>query len=231
MKGMIKEWSEEDRPREKLKGKGGGALTTSELIAILLRTGNNGANAVEVASQLLELGDGSLRRIASFPIEHITSVAGIGETKAIVLMAAFELGKRFMEESVREEAAIYNSIGAASLMRPVLAPLDHEECWVIYLNRANRIIARECISKGGTSTAAIDIKRVVKKSVERLASGIILFHNHPSGSCKPSNVDCRYTASLKDALKLLEIDLIDHIIVGGGEFYSFSDSGSTPWPS
>ena len=219
----IKEWRQEERPREKMLERGSMALTDAELLAILLRTGNNEKSALGLARELLEGADNSLRNISNYSCDLITRISGIGPAKAVSLMAAVEIGRRAMVPQGGSEIVITDAKSALDVMAPLLAHLDHEECWALFLSRANRIIARERISVGGSVATVIDVKLVVKRAVERLASGIILIHNHPSGNAVPGEKDRRATQSLKKAAALLDIDLIDHIIVAGNKYFSFCE--------
>lgn len=220
----IKELCKDDRPREKMLEKGADALSNAELIAILLRTGTREKNAVETARDLLAQNDGKVSVLASTAIERLCSIRGIGKGKAVTLAAAFELGKRqSIEENGNKKFRIASPRDAYRVLLPILKNLDVEECWVIYLNKGNYILGKEMISRGGMESTVIDNKLIIRKILEKKASGIILAHNHPSGTALPSVPDITQTKLLQKALKTCEIDLVDHIIIGGGEYYSFSD--------
>ncbi|MBP5506142.1 MAG: DNA repair protein RadC [Bacteroidales bacterium] len=219
----IKEWRQEDRPREKMLERGVDALTDAELLAILLRTGSSDCSAVDLARRLLDLSGNSLRGVSNYSLDRITAIKGIGKAKAVTLMAAFEAGRRSLYAGKDSDTVITDAMDVVRLMTPLLAPLDHEECWVIFLNRNNRIITKERLSSGGVSSTVIDVKMVVKRAVEKLASGIILVHNHPGGKPRPGKKDVEETNELHRAAALLDIKLLDHIIMAGDRYFSFSE--------
>ena len=223
MNKNIKEWREEDRPREKMLSKGCTSLTAAELIAILIRSGSVDKSAVDTAQEVLDIAEGRLCNLARMDCSQLQKVNGIGQAKALSIMAAAELGRRIAAEPAEAMPAIRDSKAIAAMMIPLLSGLQHEECWVLYLNRANRLVGKECISKGGISATVIDIKMIVRRAVDRLASGIILVHNHPSGNCQPGRNDIDETAALREAAAYFDISLIDHLIIAGNKYYSFSD--------
>ena len=223
MKGKsIKDWRLEERPREKMLQRGESALTDAELLAILLRTGSNATSAVDLARELLEAAGDTLCNLAAFSIDKMTSVKGIGRAKAITLKAAFEAGRRSMDRG-EAERTITGARDVVEYMKPLLVHLDHEECWVIFLNRKNRVIGRERLSVGGVSATVIDVKMVVRRAVEKLAGNIILVHNHPSGSPRPGKSDIQNTSALLKAASALDISLLDHVILAGNRYYSFGE--------
>ncbi len=223
MNKNIKEWREEDRPREKMLSKGCASLTAAELIAILIRSGSIEKSAVDTAREVLGLAGDRLGNLARMNPEQLQKVSGIGQAKALSIMAAAELGRRIAAEPAEPMPAIKDSKVIAAMMIPLLGGLQHEECWVLYLNRANRLTGKECISKGGISATVMDIKMIVRRAVDRLASGIILVHNHPSGNCLPGRNDIEETAALREAAAYFDISLVDHLIIAGNKYYSFSD--------
>ena len=223
MKKNIKEWREEERPREKMLSKGCGSLTASELIAILIRSGSAEKTAVDTAEELIELAGGSLGELSRMTPEQLKHINGIGEAKALSIIAAAELGRRISVEKPDRQKVIKDSGAIAEMMIPLLNGQQHEECWVLYLNKANRLIGKEHISQGGISTTVIDIKMIVRHAVDRLASGLIIVHNHPSGDCRPGKNDIAETSALREAATYFDICLIDHIIVAGNNYYSFFD--------
>ena len=223
MKNSIKTWDEEERPREKLMHKGAAALTNAELLAILLRAGNRETSAVDLARELLASCEGSLSRLAGRNIHQMKSLCGIGMAKAAAVQAAFELARRMEAEIPADEFTIRSADTVARMMTPLLGALPHEECWVLYLNRARKYVGREKISAGGQASTVIDIKIIVKKAVERLASGIILVHNHPSGNPAPGENDRAQTDALRKALAVFDIGLVDHVIIGKKKYFSFSE--------
>lgn len=219
----IKQWREEERPREKMLSKGCSALTTAELIAILIRSGSISRTAVDTAGDILELAGNRLSNLSRLNVEQLCSIAGIGEAKALSVMAAAELGRRIAGEQPAAMPLISSPRDIAGIMVPLLKGLEHEECWVLYLNRANRLISKEKMSMGGVSSTVMDIRTILRRAVDKVASGIVLVHNHPSGNSTPGRTDIEQTAALREASALLDISLIDHIVVAGNSYYSFSD--------
>lgn len=223
----IKELSLDERPREKMMEKGAAALSNAELLAIMLRTGTGGMNAVETARELLGSCDNRINEVAAMSVERLCRTKGIGPGKAVCVAAAFELGRRCAEESAKEvRRSISSPRTAARILAPNMRDLDHEECWVLFLNRANHLLGKERITVGSGDSTLIDIRTIIRKAIEKKASGIILAHNHPSGSPAPGKADIEETRRLKKALNTCDIALIDHIIVTANAFYSFSDEVS-----
>jgi len=221
----IKDLAEDDRPREKMERKGASSLSDAELIAILLRVGNASETAVDVAQRLLGQVNNSLNELARLSLHQLTRIKGIGRTKAITILAALELGRRRNAEGPINRERIFSSRSVIDLFQPVLADLPHEEFWVLLLNKSNRIIDRIKVSQGGVGGTVVDPKLVLKHAVERLASAVIVVHNHPSGNPQPSDKDLALTEKLKNAAQLFDITLLDHVIVTDGECYSFADNG------
>lgn len=214
----------DDRPREKLLDKGPSALSNAELLAIMIRTGTGKMNAVDVARTLLNKADGRLNEVADMPVEKLCSVCGVGRSKAAAISAAFELGRRCaLELTVRDKAPVSSPKTVFRMMLPLLKGLDHEECWVIFLNRANYVLGKERMSVGGLESTVMDIKAILRRALDRKASGVILVHNHPSGSALPGQADIRQTGVLKKALQTCEISLIDHVVIAEDSWYSFAD--------
>ena len=201
--------------------RGASALTSAELLAILLRTGTDEKSALDLARELLQGSGNSLHDLSNCSLESLMAVKGVGSAKAVTLMAAFEAGRRSLVAGKDTDRTIYDARSALEVITPLIGHLDHEECWVLFLNRNNRLIAKERLSSGGVNATVFDVKMVVKRAVEKLASGIILIHNHPGGNPMPSKADRRRTAELRKAAEVLDIALLDHIIVGGDKFYSF----------
>ena len=230
MKTMkIKDLCHDERPREKMMSKGAEALSNAELLAILLRTGTGGQNVVETAQKLLGMAGGKLSDLSEMPATKMCSICGIGSSKAITVSAARERGKRAaIEASNMERVSITGPEMVFNRILPRLKSLKHEECWVMYLNRANYIIATEKASSGGLEATVVDIKIIVRNAIEKLASSIILIHNHPSGNPTPGTADISLTGKLKKALETFDISLIDHIIVCDDRYYSFSDERIVP---
>ena len=221
----IKEWSHQERPREKMVIRGPRSLDNSELLAILIRSGGLNDTAVDVARKLLSRANNSLSVLSSFNLEQLTEIENIGPTKALSIMAAFELASRMVGEVREEQPQITSSSIVAKILSPVFNNLSHEECWVFYLNRSNKLIYKECISTGGISATVIDVRIIIKRAVEKLASSLIISHNHPSGNPFPGEHDKKQTRTLKEAATIFDISLLDHIIIAGDKYFSFADEG------
>lgn len=222
----IKAWAEEDRPREKLLLKGKSALSDAELIAILLRTGVTGNSALDIAKKILHKVNGDLNELGKLSVSDLKKMEkGLGDTKSITIVAALELGRRRQSSEVREKPIIRTSRDSFDFIYPEIADLKHEEFYVLYLNRRNQVIASKNISSGGVSGTVADIKIILKHAIELLASGIVAVHNHPSGNLQPSEADKKLTGNIKDAARLLDIHLIDHLIIGEKSYLSFADEG------
>lgn len=220
----LKELSLDERPREKLLSKGPDSLSNSELLAILLRTGTGRMNVIDLAREILKSAGGKLNEVASMSTERLCDIGGVGPTKAVTLAAAFELGRRCGSESIIDSrTAISSAKTVFRMMLPLLKGLDHEECWVLYLNRANYLIAKEKISSGGLDSTTLDCRTIARKALERKATGLIIVHNHPSGSALPGQADIQSTRQLSTALKTFDIPLLDHVIIAESSYYSFSD--------
>jgi DNA repair protein RadC len=221
----ILSWAEEDRPREKLLLKGKAALSDAELLAILLGSGTVSVSAVELGKQILGSVENNLNSLAKLSVKDLERFKGIGEAKAITIVAALELGRRRKEAELPQKQQITSSKAVFNLMQSHLMDLMHEEFWVILLNRANIVIKKVQISTGGLSGTVADPKLIFKTALEHLASSVILVHNHPSGNLKPSQADKDLTQKLKQAGQLLEIPVLDHIIIAEKHYFSFADEG------
>lgn len=221
----IKHWSEEDQPREKLMLKGKSVLSNAELVAILIGSGNTESSAVELSKQILESVNHNLAELSKKNIHDLIKFKGIGEAKAIAIIAALELGRRRKETECVDKTKIGSSKDAYNYMYSSLADLSHEEFWVLFLNRANMVIKKDRISIGGLSGTVADVRMIFKMAVETLSCGIILVHNHPSGSKEASEVDKKLTQKLKEAGKLLDVPVLDHLIFTDAGYYSFADEG------
>lgn len=220
----LKELCLDDRPREKMLEKGPGSLSNAELLAIMIRTGTGKMNVVDVARTLLQEAEGRLNAIADMPLEKLCSVSGIGKTKAVTIAAAFELGRRSaLELVVRDKVSVNSPKVVFRMMLPLLRGLDHEECWAIFLNRANYVLGKERMSVGGLESTVVDVKAILRRALDRKATGVILVHNHPSGSALPGQADIRQTGILKKALQTCEINLLDHVVIAEDSWYSFAD--------
>jgi DNA repair protein RadC len=221
----IKQWAEDDRPREKLLLKGRTSLSDAELIAILIATGTREESAVDLAKRILALAQNNLNLLGKCSVKDLQKVKGIGEAKAISIVAALELGRRRKQETLLSPQKIASSAEAYMLFEPLISDLPSEEFWVLLLNRANKIIHYKKVSEGGVSGTVVDAKIIFKYALEHLASCIMLCHNHPSGSPEPSEADKYLTKNIRAAAGVLQITLLDHIIIGQNTYFSFADSG------
>lgn len=221
----IKAWKEEDRPREKMLTRGRQYLSDAELIAILLSSGNREETAVGLAQRILEHFEHNLNTLGKSTLKQLMQFKGIGEAKAISIMAAMELSRRRQLTSIKERPQVRTSRDAYQAIAPLLADLPQEQFWILLLNRANRIIGRQMISAGGISGTVVDAKVIFKKALEVSASSIVLCHNHPSGNAVPSQADIDITRKLKTAGTTLDITVLDHLIVCDQAYYSFADEG------
>ncbi len=221
----IKDWALEDRPREKLLGKGINSLTDAELIAILIGSGNRNESAVELAKKILKEVKNNLNELGKLTVEDLMASKGIGEAKAVTIIAALELGRRRKQADIMEKKKISGSKDVFEFFQPVLADIPYEEFWILLLNRSNKIIEKFKISQGGISGTVIDVRMILKNAIEKLASSIILCHNHPSGNLQPSEADKKITTKLKDAARIMDMQVLDHLIITDSSFYSFADEG------
>ncbi|MFN8255347.1 MAG: DNA repair protein RadC [Bacteroidales bacterium] len=221
----ITDWAPEDRPREKLLSKGIQSLTDAELLAIIIGSGNTEETAVELCKRILNDVSNNLNELGKFTITGLQEYKGIGEAKAISIVAALELGKRRKISEILDKKQISSSKDAFELFVSIIGDLPYEEFWIIYLNRSNKITGKEKISQGGISGTVIDNRIILKNALERLASGIIICHNHPSGNRQPSKQDLEITKKLSEAAKLFDINLLDHIIIANHDYLSFADEG------
>jgi len=221
----IKQWAEEDRPREKLMLKGRHALSDAELIAILIGSGTAESSAVEIARSILQNVHDNLMELGRLTISDLEKYKGVGPARAITITAALELGKRRNESVSIEKAMIRRSEDAYTMFKTAMGDQPYEEFWILLLNRANRLLRKCCISEGGISGTVVDPKKIFKIALDHHASAIILGHNHPSGNTKPSESDIRITNKILEAGKVLEVSVLDHIIVTDDSFFSFSDQG------
>lgn len=221
----ILSWAEEDRPREKLMLKGRAALSDAELIAILIGSGTVSLSAVDVAKGLMNSVGNNINQLARQGIKDLTKNKGIGEAKAITIMAALELGRRRTDLLQNQRRQIKSSVDIYNEMKPHLMDKSHEEFWVVMLNRANEVIKSVAVSVGGISGTICDPKIVFKHALENTASGIVLVHNHPSGQLKASQADINLTIQLKQAGQILDLPVLDHVIFTDKGFLSFLDDG------
>jgi DNA repair protein RadC len=223
----IKDWAEEDRPREKLMLKGAQVLSDAELIAILIGSGNNEESAVELSRRILSAAKNNLNDLGKFTIDDLVSgFKGIGEAKAITIIAALELGRRRKLAEIQKGHQIKCSEDIFNLFQPVLSDLPHEEFWLLLLNRSNTVIHKTKISQGGIVGTVVDVRIILKLALEKLATGIAVCHNHPSGNLFPSTSDVETTRKLREACQTVDIAFLDHLIVSGNKYYSFADEGT-----
>ncbi len=221
----IKYWKEDDRPREKLILKGKIALSDAELVAILIGSGNKENSAVELSKKILQSINNNLNALGKLTVEDLIKFKGIGEAKAISIITALELGRRRRLEVALEKPKITSSKSVFEVMQPIIGELSHEEFWIIYLNNANKIQLKTQMSKGGITGTLVDARLVFKRALELSATSLILCHNHPSGTLKPSNSDISLTNKIKKGGGVLDIKILDHIIVTENSYFSFADKG------
>jgi len=221
----IKAWAEEDRPREKLNAQGRRALSDAELIAILIGSGSRNESAVELSKRILHHYDNDLNKLGRTSIIELSKFKGIGEAKAISIIAALELGRRRGDAESKPPEVIVGSKSAYQLLRRHLVDLPHEEFWLLLLSRSNKLISKELISKGGLSGTLADPKIIFHIALQHQASSVILAHNHPSNNLKPSQQDIELTKKLHQAGKILDIGVLDHLIITDDGYLSFADEG------
>ena len=224
-KYSIKKWAKDDRPREKLLFKGATVLSNSELIAILINHGSKEKSAVELAQEILRIGKDNLNEVGKLSVKELMKIKGIGEAKAISIVAAMELGRRSQATAYREKTAISSSTDVANYLQTLLKDYKHEVFAVLFLNRSNKINHFQIISEGGITGTVADPRIILKKALEEDAVSIILCHNHPSGSLKPSKADEELTFKIKEAAKYFDIKVLDHLIVSDDGYFSFADEG------
>ncbi len=222
-KKTLKDWSAEDKPREKMLLKGVQTLSDAELIAILIGSGNKDMTAVDLAREILIDNKSNLNSLAKLSINELMTYKGIGEAKAITIVAALELGKRRNSSELMSNPLITSPKDIFDYMYPILGDLNHEEFWVIFLNQANKIIGRKKIGQGGINKTTVDIRLIMKQAIENLTISIILCHNHPSGNLNASDADILITQKINEAAKTLDIKLLDHLIISYNKYLSFSD--------
>lgn len=221
----IKEWAVEDRPREKLLRLGPRSLSDAELLAILIGSGNLTETAVELSRRILASVNNDLNELGRMGIDYLLNFKGIGEVKALSIMAAVELGKRRSDAGVAEKKKITCSSDAARYFMPMLSELGHEEFWILLLDRGNKIIGSHKISQGGIAGTLIDVRLILKNALEKAAVSVILCHNHPSGTMEASDADLKITGKIKKAAELMDISVLDHIIIGQNRYLSLADEG------
>jgi len=221
----IKNWSIDDRPREKMQAKGAIALSNSELLAILINNGNKDKSALEIAKDVMALGQNNLNELGKLSLQDLQKLKGIGIAKAITIAAALELGRRRQASELLFKTVVRTSGEIASYLKAVLKDYSHEVFAVVFLNRANKIISFQIISTGGLTGTVADPRVILKKAIEAEACSIVLSHNHPSGSLRPSRADEELTQKIKIAATYIDIKVVDHIIVSDEGYFSFADEG------
>lgn len=221
----IKNWSVEDRPREKLMKQGIQYLSNTELLALIIGSGTKEMNAVELARMILLSAKNNLNDLGKLSVEELVKVKGIGVAKAITLVAALELGSRRGKSYSDEKVIIKNSQTAFDILQPKIGDLEHEEFWIVVMNRAHKVLDTMKISQGGITGTVIDTRIILKYAIDKRATSLIVSHNHPSGNRKPSEADINITKKIKNAAALMDITLLDHIIVADKSYFSFADEG------
>jgi DNA repair protein RadC len=219
----IKNWNQDDQPREKLRDKGKAALSDAELVAILIGSGSRNESAVALCKRILASVDNNLSELGKLSIKQLMAFKGIGEAKAITIAAALELGRRRRGGEALEKKKITSSASVFEFMQPIIGELPHEEFWIVYLNNSNKVIQKNQLSKGGITGTLVDVRLALKTALEVGATGIILTHNHPSGTLKPSEADKQLTFKLNTAAKSLDIKVLDHLIITEKAYFSFAD--------
>ena len=221
----IKYWAEDDRPREKLSLKGKSVLSDAELLAILIGSGSRNESAVELCKRILASVNNNLNALGKLSIQQLCEFKGIGEAKAIAIIAALEMGRRRKIEDVAEVLKITSSRATFNIMHPIIGELTHEEFWVLFLNNSMKVLYKSLLSKGGISGTVVDLRIIFKMAFENNATSIILVHNHPSGSLKPSAADIAVTKKIQVAATTLDVLVLDHVIIAEQGYFSFKDEG------
>lgn len=219
----IKHWSEDDKPREKLLNKGKSALSDAELLAILIGSGSRSESAVALCKRILKQNEYNLHQLQKQSIQQLIQFKGIGEAKAVTIVAALELANRIRQAETKELTKITTSIDVFNVMQPIIGDLQHEEFWVLLLNNSSKILYKLQLSKGGITQTVVDQRMLFKIALEHLATALILVHNHPSGQLNPSQDDLNITQKIKEGAKNLDIQLLDHVIVTSHHYFSFAD--------
>jgi len=219
----IKNWNEDDRPREKLLLKGKAALSDAELVAILIGSGNRDESAVGLSQRILASVENNLNELGRVSVSQLIKFKGIGQAKAIAIISALELGRRRRSEQALERKKVTSSESVFELMQPLIGDLPHEEFWAVYLNNANKVLQTQQLSKGGITGTIVDVRLTLKIALQLGAVGLILAHNHPSGTLKPSHADKQLTKKLKAASDSLDIKVLDHLIITEKAYFSFAD--------
>jgi DNA repair protein RadC len=220
----IPDWAKQDRPREKFLASGFSSLSDAELIAILLRSGTKSASAVDVARSLMAECQNNLKQLFDTPLNSLMKINGIGKVKAITLLVAFELGKRCRVAAVKEKQKVLHPADLLELMQTKNAFLEYEELWVVFVNQGSVLLGMESFGRGGMTSTSVDVRLIVQRALEIKATGIYVCHNHPSGDIEPSQTDLILTTQIKEAAKLLSIQLLDHVVIYKEKYYSFFEN-------
>jgi len=221
----IKNWVEDERPREKVLNKTVAALSDAELLTILISSGTKDKSALDLAREILALVNNNLQELGRLGVVELQKIKGIGEARAVTIAAAMELGRRRQIGEALQRTAIVSSADSVQIIRPLLQDLNHEVFCVLYLNQSNRMLRHELISSGGMTATVADTRMILKNALLYNANQLIVAHNHPSGNRQPSDADKKMTDKLKDAAALMDIKLVDHIIIAGNDFFSMADEG------
>lgn len=221
----IKSLAEDDRPREKFLLKGKASVSDSELLAIIMGSGNREESAVELARRILNSVENNWHRLSQLSIKDLTKFKGVGEAKAISIATALEIGNRKSQQEVLERQQITGSKDCFEILQPYLSDLSTEEFWAVFLNHQNKILYKTCLFRGGIASSVADVRVIFKTALEHFSTRIIVAHNHPAGSLKPSQEDINITNKIKEAGNLLEIELLDHLIIAQNKYYSFKEEG------
>ena len=221
----IKHWSDDDKPREKLLQKGKSTLSDAELIAILIGSGSRNESAVALSKKILASVENDLNELGKLSIKQLKAFHGIGEAKAVTIIAALEIGRRRRGTESQKTAKINSSRDAFDILQPRIGDLEHEEFWILYLNNGNKVLHSALLSKGGLTGTLVDVRIVMRQALELGAIALVLAHNHPSGTLRPSKGDRDVTAKLKRAALALDITILDHLIVTEKDYFSFADEG------
>ncbi len=219
----IKSWSEADRPREKLLAKGKKTLTDAELLAILIGSGSRNESAVSLCKRILAKAENNLNSLSRFTVSQLMNFKGVGQVKAITIVAALEIGRRQQDQEIPVHPKIKCSYDVFKCLRPILGDLSHEEFWVLYLDNSNKVVYKKMISSGGLTSTSVDLRIIFKEALEQNAVGLILSHNHPSGKLEASNADKQITHKIKKAAQTLDLRVLDHIIITEKTYFSFAD--------
>src|SRR5574344_970548 len=221
----IKNWAEEDRPREKALLKRCYALTETKLIATTLGSGTQNTSAIDLAKKIFALAHNDLNELGKFSLDQFKQIKGIGDAKAISLLAAFELGRRRNSAEIKQKKSICSSSDIFQLMYPRIGDIKHEEFWAIYLNNKKIISGEKQISSGGITRTVVDTKIIARHAISLVATGLVVSHNHPAENKNPSPEDIRLTKQIAETMKLIDCRFLDHVIISGNDYYSFCDEG------